>query len=203
MPARDPRLTSALDDIAAIRGQMARAAQFRGYGPVALGITAALAIAAAALQPWVVPQPLRHPGVYALWWSLAAVLAASVIAVEAVVRARRLHAGLADDMIRAALEQFLPAALAGLLATVVLLRAAPASAALLPGLWQLLFSLGIFATARILPRAVIAVAAWYLLTALLSLAAAGRALAPWMMGAPFAVGQAMAAVILWRGKHAR
>jgi len=196
-------LRHALDDIAAIRGQMARAAEFRGYGPAALAATALLAVAAALLQPRVAPDPLRDPAAYGWWWGGAAAVAACLIAAEAIARSRRLHAGLADDMIRAALEQFLPAAVAGFAATFALIGWAPQHAALLPGLWQIIFSLGVFSTCRILPRPLQWVGVWYLATGLIALAAADRALAPWMMGGPFAVGQALAAALLFSiSKHA-
>ncbi|HEY7855325.1 MAG TPA: hypothetical protein VIC32_02695 [Terriglobales bacterium] len=196
-------LSRALDEIAAIRGQMARVAEFRGYGPAALMATAGFALLAGFAQAVWVPQPLSTPGSYAYLWSVAAAAAAAMIAIEAVARTRRLHRGLADVMIRAALEQFLPAAVAGLLLTLVLLRAAPSSAGLLPGLWQVIFALGVFATSRFLPRAIMAVGGWYLATGLACIAASGdaQALAPWRMAAPFAVGQAMAAFILWRASR--
>lgn len=190
-------LRHALDEIAAIRGQMARAAEFRGYGPAALAATAGLALMAAWLQPRFVFNPARQPSAYAWWWAGAAALAAGLIAAEAIARSRRLHAGLADEMIRAALEQFLPSAVAGLAATIVIVRWAPAHAGLLPGFWQIVFGLGVFASCRILPRPLQWVGAWYLATGLVSLAAADRALAPWMMGGPFALGQALAAVLLF------
>lgn len=200
------QLEQALSEIAAIRGQMARTAEFRGYGPAALGATAGLAAVGALVQPLWVPHPLQTPGAYALLWAGLAVIAAALIGAEAVARARRLHGGLADEMIRAALEQFLPAAVAGLLVTAVLVSHAPASAGLLPGLWQVIFSLGVFATCRILPRGMAVVGIWYLATGLACLAAVDAQAAPgpspWMMGAPFVVGQALAAAILWRASRA-
>ncbi|HMD32129.1 MAG TPA: hypothetical protein VKG84_09470 [Candidatus Acidoferrales bacterium] len=193
-------LNQALTEIATIRGQMARAVEFRGYGPATLVGTAALAGVTGVAQALWVPHPLETPGLYASLWSMAAAAAAGMIAVETIARTRRIHRGLADDMIRAALEQFLPAALAGLLLTIVLLRVAPADAGLLPGLWQIVFSLGVFATCRILPRATLAVAGWYLFTGLVCVAGArgGYALSPWMMTVPYAVGQTLTAAILWR-----
>ena len=55
-------------------------------------------------------------------------------------------------MIHSALEQFLPGIVAGFLLTGVLLRCAPQSLWMLPGLWQVLFSTGVFASCRFLPR---------------------------------------------------
>lgn len=191
-------LDQALREIAAIRGQMARATEFRGYGAAALAATGVLAVAGAVLQPRLVPQPLAAPGAYALLWCAVAALAAGLIAAEARARARRMHGGLADAMIRAAAAQFVPASVAGMLVTAAVVRYAPASAGLLPGLWQIVFSLGVFATCRILPRPLLAVGAWYLVTGLVCIASASRGLAPWMMGAPFLAGQALAAAIIWK-----
>src|SRR5258708_12195140 len=79
---------------------------------------------------------------------------------------RRIHSGLADAMIHAATEQFIPAGVAGALLTFVLFRYAPQSLWMLPGLWQIVFSLGIFASCRSLPRPMFAACAWYLAAAL-------------------------------------
>ena len=78
-------------------------------------------------------------------------------------RARRVHDGLANEMVQSAAEQFLPALVVGSLLTAVVLRAAPKEAWMLPGLWQLLFSLGVFASCRFLPRLTFAVGIWYLI----------------------------------------
>ena len=43
---------------------------------------------------------------------------------------------------------------------------------MLPGLWQILFSLGVFASSRLLPRATSGVAVFYLLTGLTTLSVA-------------------------------
>ena len=67
-------------------------------------------------------------------------------------RTRRMHSGMADEMIRMAVEQFLPSAGAGALMTLVLVRFVPAAVWMLPGLWQVIFSLGVFSSCRFLPR---------------------------------------------------
>ena len=112
-------------------------------------------------------------------------------------RARRIHSGLSDEMIRMAVEQFLPSAAAGLLITIVLLRYAPFATWMLPGVWQVIFSLGVFSSCRFLPRPMIAAGAWYLLTGLSCIAMGGdRALSPWTMGIPYGAGQLLVAAIL-------
>jgi hypothetical protein len=193
-------LRQALADISAIRGQMARGTVFRGYGPAALAATGLLGLLASVVQSYWIDDPARDIRGYLALWIATAALAVLIVASEAIRRSRRIHDGLADDMLRAAAEQFTPAAIAGVLLTLVLVRTAEAELWMLPGLWQILFSLGVFASCRSLPRAMVAVAIWYLATGLacLALADGAHALSPWAMGVPFFVGQMLAALLLKR-----
>jgi hypothetical protein len=196
----------ALSEISALRLQMARNTEFRGFGPVTLATTGGLALAAAFAQRHWIPDPAADMRAYLVLWAGAAVLSVVLIAAEAVRRSRMAHEGLADDMLVAAAEQFLPAAFAGVLLTFVLLAFAPESLWMLPGLWQVILSLGVFAACRNLPPALRIVAGWYLATGLscLAFARADYALSPWVMGLPFAIGEFLAAALLWlsyRGGH--
>jgi hypothetical protein len=94
----------------------------------------------------------------------------------------------------------MPAGIAGLLLTVVLFRFAPQSLWMLPGLWQIVFSLGIFASCRSLPRPMFAAALWYLAAGLACLAFASgvHAFSPLAMALPFGLGQLYMAVVLYR-----
>ena len=68
---------------------------------------------------------------------------------------------------------------------------------MLPGLWQIVFSLGVFSSCRFLPRPMLAAGAWYLATGLACIALAGnRALSPWAMAVPYGVGQLLVAGVL-------
>jgi hypothetical protein len=191
-------LNEALSEIAAIRSQIVRTAEFRGYGPITVAITGLVALAAAEIQARVLPAAAHEVTTYLILWIATAAIAASLIAFEMVLRSRTIHSGLAQEMILHAVEQLVPSGVAGMLLTAVLIKAAPETTWMLPGLWQILFSLGVFASARFLPRSIFAVAAWYLVAGLvcLSWAASERALSPWMMGLPFGIGQLLAAAIL-------
>jgi len=193
-------LQKALADISAIRGQMARGTTFRGYGPAALVATGCLALLAAVGQSVWLEDPARDVTSYLVLWIATATASVIIVGIEAVRRSRRVHSGLADDMLRAAAEDFLPAAVAGVLLTAVIVRLASQSVWMLPGLWQVLFSLGVFASCRSLPHPMMAVAVWYLCTGLVCLAIAtdAQSLSPWAMGLPFGVGQLLAAFLLWR-----
>jgi drug/metabolite transporter superfamily protein YnfA len=190
-------LNRALGDISSIRRQMARSTQFRGYGPATLAGTGVFAIAAAGAQALWVPDPARHFAAYLGIWIATAVVSAALIATQMHARARRIHSGMADEMIGMAVEQFLPSAGAGALVTLVLARFVPGAMWMLPGLWQVIYSLGVFASCRFLTRSMIIAGAWYLLTGLVCLSLAdGRALSPWAMGIPYGVGQMLVAAIL-------
>ena len=69
---------------------------------------------------------------------------------------------------------------------------------MLPGLWQVLVSLGVFASVRSLPRTVALAGAWYFVAgfAILMLASDSHALSPWTMGLPFVIGQSLMATVL-------
>jgi hypothetical protein len=190
-------LNKALSDISSIRRQVAHSTEFRGYGPATLASTGILAFAAAGAQALRLPDPAHHMPTYLSIWIVAAALSAAMIGIEMYARTRRIHSGMADEMIRMAVEQFLPSVGAGALITLALVRYVPAVLWMLPGLWQIVFSLGVFSSCRFLPRPVAAVGAWYLLTGLTCIALGdGRALSPWAMGIPYGVGQLLVAGIL-------
>jgi hypothetical protein len=191
-------LHRALGDISSIRRQMARTTEFRGYGPVTLAATAVFAILAAGIQAIWVPDPASHISIYLAIWISTATVSATLIAAHTVTRAHRIHSGLADEMIRMAVEQFLPSVGAGALITLVLVYLTPSVVWMLPGLWQVIFSLGIFSSCRFLPRLMVLAGGWYLITGLACIALAGdRALSPWTMGIPYGGGQMLVAGILF------
>src|ERR1700733_3569304 len=129
----------------------------------------------------------------------AALLSAALIWVEMQARSRRHHSGLADAMIHQAVEQFLPAGIAGLLLAVMLWKFAAEALWMLPGLWQVLVSLGVFASVRSLPRSVALAGAWYFIAGfiVLLLSSQSHGLSPWTMGMPFVIGQSLLAAILY------
>ncbi len=190
-------LNKALGDINSIRRQMARSTEFRGYGPATLAATGLVAVSAAGAQAKWVTDPLTHVPIYLAIWISTAIVSAALIATQMYARTRRIHTGMADEMIRMAAEQFLPSAAAGALVTIVLFEYVPSALWMLPGLWQITFSLGVFASCRFLPRPMVAAGIWYLATGLFCLALGdARAFSPWMMGLPYGAGQLLVAAVL-------
>lgn len=190
-------LDRALDDISSIRRQMAATMEFRGYGPATLATTGGFAIAAATIQQFSLLNANRQIIGYLSIWLITALLSASLTFFRMYTRARRMHSALSDEMITMAVEQFLPSIVTGLLITVVMVYSAPQALWLLPGLWQIIFSLGIFASCRFLPKAMLAAASWYMVTGISCIAVGDAyAFSPLEMGIPFGVGQLLIAAIL-------
>jgi hypothetical protein len=193
-------LHRALAEIKHIRCQVARDSQFRGYGPASVAASGVLALLVAAFQShWLRNETDFHE--FAAVWIATALLSLTIVAIQTMFRARRVHSGLATEMVLAAAEQFLPALVVGTLLTAVVLGAAPREAWMLPGLWQLLFSLGVFASCRFLPRVTFGVGIWYLIAGLTTLILQGQSstLLPWTMGIPFGVGQLLVAAVFQYG----
>jgi len=194
-------LHRALAEIHTIRGQIARNAQFRGYGTTTLAVTGVLALIAAALQAVWFNDAAHGVRTYLAIWVVTAGVSLIIIIIETLFRAPRVHSGLAMEMVHSALEQFMPAIVAGLLLTVVLFKCAQETLWMLPGLWQVLFSMGVFSSCRVLPRPMFAVGVWYLATGLSCLAfgSGDLAFSPWLMGVPFGAGQLLVALVLQFG----
>ena len=190
-------LHKAIGDISSIRRQMARSTEFRGYGPMTLAATGVSAMLASFVQAEWLLDPANHIALYLAIWISTAIVSAALIGTEMFARTRRIHSGMADEMIRMAVEQFLPSAGAGALLSFVLIFYVPSAGWMLPGMWQIIYSLGIFSSCRFLPRLMIAPGVWYLLTGLISISLAGNsALSPWTMGISFGLGQLLVAAVL-------
>lgn len=195
-------MQQALSEIQSIRSQVARGTEFRGYGPASIAVSGVLALLVAAVQTqWTAKHPRIDLVIWLGVWAGTAAVSVLLTGIETFARARRVHVGFAREMVQAAVEQFLPAVMVGFLLSVVMLRVAAQECWMLPGLWELIFSLGVFASCRFLPRQMFAVGVWYLAAGLfcLALGSATRTLSPWTMGIPFGVGQLLVAAVLQYG----
>ncbi len=192
-------LQQALSEIHSIRTQVARGTEFHGYGPASIAASGILALAVAGAQTqWMAKSAKADLAIWLGVWAGTAVVSVFLTGLETFVRARRVHLGFAKEMVQSAVAQFLPAMMVGFLLAVVMMRVAPQECWMLPGLWELIFSLGVFASCRFLPRQMFAVGVWYLAAGLFCLVAgsATRSLSPWTMGIPFGVGQLLVAAVL-------
>lgn len=192
-----PDLRGALDDLALIREQVAKGSQFEGLGPVTLSATGVLALVVAASQTLWLRDPRAHAGAFVATWYATAACSVIVIGIEVLFRSRRVHGSMAVPLMQQAAKHFCPALVAGGLLTIALLRADPAAAWMLPGLWEIIFSFGAFAMAPMLPKPMFVVGLWYLLCGLVCIQRGlVDGLSGWTMGIPFGVGQLLVAGIL-------
>lgn len=196
-------LHEAIRQISAIRQQMARTEQFRGYRAAPAACSGLLAFAAGAYQSLALPNPQTALDPYLILWLSIAVVGFVLSMIDIVIRYTRSTGQLNRETTRLALGQFLPSLATGGLVTIALANASPESAWLLPGLWSLFFSLGLFASRTWLPRPITAVAAYYLLGGLFIIAQGNPDLtfSPWTMPLLFGVGQLASALILFRDEQ--
>jgi hypothetical protein len=190
----DPR--EAMSRIELIREQLARAETYRAFRAASTGMTGVLAMAAAAVQAaW----QLNTANEFLQLWVIVAAAGMIIIATEMTVRYRATDSVLARDALLLAARQFVPCVVAGALLTVAVNRFAHDAVHLLPGLWAILFSLGIFASRPGLPRAIGLVGLYYLLMGLLVIAttANSETFEIWPMPVCFGVGQILAAATLY------
>lgn len=197
-------LNEALVQISAIRQQLARSEQFRGYRAAPVAFSGVLAVAAGAVQPTLVAEPIDDLGRYlALWMGVAAV-SLSICLGDVWLRYRKSAGRLHQETTQLALGQFFPSVIAGGLLTLVIAQTAPRVAWMLPGLWAVFFSLGLFASWRLLPRAIFAAAAYFLASGLFALSRGDvDALSPWAMPLLFGVGQMLTAAVLFLSEWER
>jgi hypothetical protein len=190
-------VSRALEQIAEIHGHLAKGEVYRGWRSAPVAVSGLLGIAAAAYQA-AFNRPLE-PFTFVVFW-LAVATAALIVGCSEIVwhYARSATSG-ERRRTNQVLGQFLPALVAGALVSVALVRLGPVLATLLPGLWALLFGVGIFSARPYLPPASVVVAAFYW-TAGITLLWTGHnldTLSPWMVGGPFGAGQLLTAGVLY------
>ena len=190
-------LREALTQISEIRRQVARAAVFRGYRALPVAFSGITALLVAAFQDVWLPDPAHHIPTYLALWIGAALISILATGMEMALYHRRCGSSLAWQTTGLAVSQFLPCLMAGGLLTFVVVAHAPENLWMLPGLWALLFSLGVFASYRLLPRATFWVGLFYMAAGTLCLTLREHALSPWAMGVPFGAGQLLAASVLY------
>lgn len=195
----DMQLDDALRRIADIHQHMERSTVFRGYRSLTVGFSAVAGLLAAAMQARGVPEPEVELGRYLALWLTIASVSMLVAGAEMFWRATRAQSSAVRQQMLRALEQFVPCVAVGALITLCIYRTAPQVAWLLPGLWSLLFGLGLFASWRLLPREVFWVGLYYVLCGCgcLILGQGENALSPWLMAISFGGGQLIGAGVLY------
>ena len=191
------RTADAFDQISVIRQQMSRAHAFLGYSAATTAFSGLVAIVTSHIAANMIRQGALREGDYLTLWCVAAFICLAVVGIDVIWRVRRSQSALQRDLTSSAIEHFMPSLTAGGLLTVVLFRFAHETVWMLPGLWMILFGLGIHASRRLLPRFSGLIAGYYLFCGLFVISLREwAAFNPWTMGAVFGLGQFMAAGLL-------
>jgi hypothetical protein len=183
----------ALDQLDRIHDQLTRTEVYRGFRVPAVALVGCVGLLSAAAQNWIV-----YPGDSAAFvWYWSAVGAAGVlVGFGAAVRSYLFRE---DDFerrrTRRVMGQFLPCVLAGGMLTVALAHA-DASVPLLPGVWAIVFGLGVVAVRPHLPPAVGLVGCGYVLCGGLLLAWRPDEPSGWSVGGVFGIGHLLTAIVL-------
>jgi len=193
------QLREALSQITEIRSRIAQTETFRGYRSATTAFSGMLAIVAATIQSVWIENPTERYGEFLCLWIGVAVISLVVTATELVVRSYRSSSAMSVELTRLAILQFLPCLVAGGLLTYVFVLYSTESIWMLPGLWAVLFSLGVFASCRLLPSPIVWVGTHYLISGILCLVLARgtAALSPMSMVVTFGLGQFLSASILY------
>lgn len=198
-------LRDAVAQIDAIWTQVARTQTFRGYRPVTVAGTGVLGLLAAFAQPFVAPTPQVQVDEYLLLWTGVAIASVVLVMLELWSSYLRTESQIERQLTRQAVRQFVPCLCAGAVATWAIADYHPGSLELLPGLWALCFSLGVFASLPYVTPAVMWVALYYLTagSGCLFFGRGVEVLSPWVMGGMFGVGQLLMAAALLSGRERR
>ena len=194
-------INNAMEQLEEIHKHMMRAEVYRGYKALPVFISGIIAFITAFIQSLKIE--ILTGRMFILGWVAAAAVIVSLIAVSMALDYKVNKNKFETKKLLRVLSQFSPSIIIGFLITLLFLKYRHESLELLPGLWAVLFSMGIFAMRPYLPRFVGYVGLFYLIAGcvLLFLVPVHAALNPWPMGITFGFGQFFSAFILWLGKE--
>ncbi len=183
-------LERALIDIAEVRERLAMTQRFKGYSGVAAIASGVFAMAAGVVQALLVPYPAgaaQGRSYFALW--LACCALAAVVNYGAIAHWFVNDASARDRwQTRTVGLSILPALVLGAALSFALV--AGGQLAYLPGIWYACYGVGLFASRTLVPRAVVPIAALFLLAGIgLLFVPPHVALAWWVLPSGFGIGQ--------------
>lgn len=200
-------VTRALAQLEEIHTHLARTEVYRGWRSLPVALSGIVGLAAAGGHVFA----LRHragidPQAWVLYWLAVGVVSLVIGCAELLWRYLHQESQTEQRRTQQVVAQFLPALVAGFCLTLTLMSLRATLATLLPGLWALLFAVGIFSARPYLPTLSTLVSGFYALAGMALMYALGAdALPPdglplwfsWAVGGVFGAGQFMAAAVLY------
>lgn len=192
-------LERALADIAEVRERLGHMQRFRGYSGLAAVASGVFAIVAGALQKLLLPHvQSAHQGhlYFALWFACCA---ASVLVNYGAIAHWYVNDATARDRWQTATVglSMIPALVLGAVLSFAFLHANLFT--FLPGVWYGCYGVGLFASRTMVPRAVAAIAAAFMIAGMgLLFVPAAIALQWWVLPIGFGVGQLAIGVVVMK-----
>lgn len=191
------RVQDALEQLDAIHEQLTKAEVYRGFKVPGVALIGVLGLIAAAVQPRI--PGAEEPTGFVLYWVVIAAIG-GLVGFGTVIHAYAVREDeAARRKTRRVLAQFLPCVAAGGLITTALARSGSEAVAYLPGLWAVVFGLGLIAARPYLPKGVGLVGLGYIAAGgvLLARSVGSPELSGWSVGGVFGTGHLLAALVLW------
>jgi hypothetical protein len=186
------QVREAIERVDQIHDQLTKSEVYRGFRVPAVAAVGVLGLGAAVLQPFT-----TGIGFVAYWIVVAGVCCA--LGMAAALRSYTCREDEFDRRrTRRVMAQFFPCLIAGGAVTAGLARM-PDFVVFLPGLWAIVFGLGVIAARPHLPPAIGWVGLVYVVAgaALLFRAPTSLEPSPWTVGGVFGVGHLITALVLW------
>ena len=191
------RISDAIEQLETIHEHLTKAEVYRGFAVPGVALVGVLGLLGAAAMDQVtgVSDPARFVRYWLLIAAVGAALGLGTTAHSYLVREDEV----ARRKTRRVLAQFLPCLAAGGLVTAALLDAPPDMISFLPGLWAIIFGLGMISARPYLAKGVGFVGLGYVVAGgvLLARATNTSELFGWQVGGVFGAGHLLTALVLW------
>jgi hypothetical protein len=187
----------ALNKLEEIHAQLAKSGIFKGYRSIYAAISGLIAFIAALFYPAFVEFPDSRGFVY--YWVIIAFINCSIAGAMILYQYKKSTTTYEKQKIRKVSAQFLPVLVAGGIVTIILTFIEAKAIHLLPGIWSLLFGMGLLAIRPYLPHGLIISTFYYFLAGifLFFIGLDHIALLPAAMGMGFGIGQLISAGLLY------
>jgi len=190
-------LNKAIDQISEIYNHLSKSEVFKGYRPFTVFFIGLISFLFAVIQS-IIPINFTELQFIIQWICLAFLILVLIIG-NITINYITSYKNHEKYKIKKILLQFLPCMLAGCIITIFFIFYDNNLLKYLPGLWALIFGMGIIAMRPYLPSSIIYVGFFYILAGcfLLYLTKYNLSLSPWGMGLTYSIGHFLSALILY------